>query len=350
MSMMPRRCWGNDVAFSVPVIDLDAPDAPALIDAAASSIGFFQVVNHGVDGEVIASMQAAVDAFFGLPLATKLRYPPPSPDVNNGYSAIGAESLAYSLGVEAPPDLFEAFNFGPEDLDESNPAIIAERHRIFADNVWPDECPNLRPDGLAYFVEVTKLAHRLTALCAVGLGLDAEFFESFTTHSTDTLRCNWYRRAEGAPAPEPGQQRMGAHTDYGIITVLLADPVMGLQIVGPDGDWVDVVPEPGAYVINIGDLMAQWTNDRWRSTVHRVVPPPDAIEGPALRRSYAFFHDGNWDAMVECLPTCCSGDNPARYQPVRALDHLMNKLVGGRTQTAAESTDHIGDRLDAVRR
>ncbi len=337
------------MALSVPVIDLSSPSAPAQIDAAASTIGFFQIVNHGMEQAVIDRLRSAVDDFFSLPLATKLRYPPPGPDVNNGYSAIGAESLAYSLGVEAPPDLFEAFNFGPEGFDESDPAIMAERHRIFADNVWPAECPQLRTDGMAYFAEVTALAHRLTSACAVALGLESDFFESFTTHSTDTLRLNWYQRAAGAPEPEPGQQRMGAHTDYGIITVLLADSVPGLQIVGPDGDWVDVVPEPGAYVINIGDLMAQWTNDRWRSTVHRVVPPPSVEEGPALRRSYAFFHDGDWDAIVECLPTCCSDDNPPRYEPVRALDHLMNKLVGGRTKQLAEATDHIGDRLDAVR-
>ena len=106
-------------------------------------------------------------------------------------------------------------------------------HRILADNVWPAECPQLQTVGMAYFAAVTALAHRLTPACAVGLGLNADFFESFTTRSTDTLRCNWYQRAEGAPEPEPGQQRMGAHTDYGIITVLLADSVPGLQIVGP---------------------------------------------------------------------------------------------------------------------
>ncbi len=333
----------------VPVIDLQSGDAARAIDDAMTTIGFFQVVGHGVDRSAVDGLLDAMDAFFALPLATKLQYKPPAPEVNNGYSAIGAESLAYSLGVTAPPDLFEAFNLGPELLDLSDPAVAAERHRIFHPNIWPAETPELREAGVRYFEEARLLAHRVTRACAVGLGLDVDFFEPYTTHSTDTLRLNWYRRDEGTPEPVPGQQRMGAHTDYGIVTVLYSDAVPGLEVLAPDGTWVSLVPAPGAYLINIGDLMAQWTNDRWRSTLHRVVPPPSNTDGPALRRSMAFFHDGNWDAIVECLPTCCDELRPPRYAPVRALDHLMNKLLGGRTMEAAEATDHIGgDRLAAV--
>ena len=332
----------------VPVIDLQSAGAAAAIDDAMTTIGFFQVVGHGVDRGAIDDLLAAMDAFFALPLATKQQYRPPSPEVNNGYSAIGAESLAYSLGVEAPPDLFEAFNLGPEDPDLADPAVAAERHRIFHPNIWPVEVPALSEAGVRYFAEARALAHRLTSVCAEGLGLGADFFEPFTTHSTDTLRLNWYHRDEGGPEPLPNQQRMGAHTDYGIVTVLYSDAVPGLEVLAPNGAWVSLVPEPDAYLINIGDLMAQWTNDRWRSTLHRVVPPPSGASGAALRRSMAFFHDGNWDAIVECLPTCCDAEHPAHYQPVRALDHLMNKLLGGRTMEAAESTDHVGDRLGAV--
>lgn len=334
--------------LSVPVIDLQSSSAPSEIDRAMTQIGFFQVVGHEIDQGLVDEMLGAMSSFFSLPLPIKLQYQPTSPDVNNGYSALGAESLAYSLGVEAPPDLFEAFNLGPEHPDLTNPAVIAERHRIFAPNVWPAETPELRQVGVEYFDAATALAHRLTSACALGLGLDAEFFEPFTGHSTDTLRLNWYRRDEGAPEPLANQQRMGAHTDYGILTVLYADRVAGLEVLAPDGSWQSLIPEPGAYLINIGDLMAQWTNDRWTSTLHRVVPPPTVESGSALRRSMAFFHDGNWDAVVECLPTCTDDAHPPRYEPVRAIDHLMNKLMGGRTMEAATATDHIGDRLAAV--
>ncbi|HEY3484621.1 MAG TPA: 2OG-Fe(II) oxygenase family protein, partial [Ilumatobacteraceae bacterium] len=156
--------------------------------------------------------------------------------------------------------------------------------------------------------------------------------------------------APGDPDPLDGQMGMGAHTDYGIVTVLYADPVPGLQIVGPDGMWHDVIPAPGAFLVNLGDLTAQWTNDRWRSTVHRVVPPARRPERPNRRRSVAFFHDGNHDAIIECLPTCASAANPPRYAPVRAGDHLMGKLLGPRTATASAATDTAGDRVHVADR
>ena len=214
----------------------------------------------------------------------------------------------------------------------------AERHRHLAPNLWPAQPPELRPALVAYFTAARAVAHRLTSAFAVALGLDEDFFEQHTRHSTDMLRSIRYERSPGAPDPLPGQQRMGAHTDYGIVTVLWADPVPGLQIVGPDGAWHDVVPAPGARLVNLGDLLAQWTNDRWRSTLHRVVPPSAGVDGPAVRRSMAFFHDGDHDALVEVLPTCTSADDPPRYPPVRAGDHLLAKLLGPRDLVAAEGT------------
>jgi isopenicillin N synthase-like dioxygenase len=343
----------------VPTIDLSgwADGDPATraaiaaaVDQGCREVGFLQIVGHGVDPDLVARTLRAVDALFALPMDAKMKYTPVSPDVNNGYSPVGAESLAYSLGVDdAPPDLFEAFNVGPEDMDLSHPAVIAERDRIFADNLWPTELPELRDVIMEYFVAVRDLAHRLTAVFAVALGMDEDFFEQFTDHSTDTLRINHFQRTPTMGDPLPGQTRMGAHTDYGIVTVLYGDHVPGLEIVAPDGTWYPVTPAQGAYVINIGDLLAQWTNDRWRSTVHRVAAPPPGDTRHHRRRSMAFFHDGDWDAMVECLPSCCSEEHPAKYEPVRALDHLMNKLMGSRTMSAADPTDHIGDRIDAVR-
>lgn len=97
-------------------------------------------------------------------------------------------------------------------------------------------------------------------------------------------------------------------------------------------------------VINLGDLTAQWTNDEWRSTVHRVVPPSSPLGGPVVRRSAAFFLDGNCDAVIECLPTCSSVDKPARYAPVTAGQHLMAKLMGPRLLRASDAVDTSGDR------
>jgi len=324
------------------------------VDRACREVGFLQIVGHGVPQEVIDAMLAGSDALFGLPDDVKLAMTSPAAEINRGYAALGTESLTYSLGVETPPDLFEAFNIGPEPVDETDPAIAAERHRIFAANIWPAadapslDVDELRDAWLAYFGEVAALARRLTSIFAMALGLDVDFFVDKTDHSTDTLRVIRYERQPGSPDPLPGQVRMGAHSDYGIVTVLYADAVPGLEIVGPDGQWHGVVPVDGAFLVNLGDLLAEWTNDRWRSTLHRVTPPPVGDETPALRRSAAFFHDGNYDALVEVLETCCSPENPPRYAPILAGDHLMAKLTAPRNQVASTATDFAGDRLDAV--
>jgi isopenicillin N synthase-like dioxygenase len=176
---------------------------------------------------------------------------------------------------------------------------------------------------------------------ASALDMPAGFFARHTDYSPDVLRVNWYRPSEPAL---PGQQRMGAHSDYGVLTVLLADRVPGLQIVAPDGEWVGVEPEPGCFLVNLGDLLAQWTNDRWRSTLHRVVP------GGHLRRSAAFFHEANSDALVEVLPTCVTASRPARYAPVLAGEHLMAKLLGPRELRRSDATSTVGERTGAIGR
>ena len=136
------------------------------------------------------------------------------------------------------------------------------------------------------------------------------------------MRAIRYERASGEDDPLPGQQRMGAHTDYGIVTVLWAEPVAGLQIVGPDGEWIDVIPADDALVVNLGDLTAQWTNDQWRSTVHRVVPPTarsrDRPCGAARRSSST----ATGTPSSSACPTCTSADDPPRYPPVTAGEHL----------------------------
>ncbi|MCB0994368.1 MAG: isopenicillin N synthase family oxygenase [Acidimicrobiales bacterium] len=337
--------------IDVPVIDLSEVDhdrdgVAAAIGSACETVGWFQVTGHGVPQAVIDRMLGAADDFFALDLHEKRRSLPPDPSVNRGYAPPGTESLAYSQGEHAPPDLFEAFNLGPDHVE---PELRAhpEGGRFFPPNVWPGAPVGFRAAMVDYFAEVRALAHRLTGLFAIALDLAPDFFESRTDHSTDVLRVIRYERRPGTPAPTPDQAGMGAHADYGIVTVLYADDVPGLEIVAPDGTWTPVRPAPGAYCANIGDLLAQWTNDRWRSTLHRVVPPTD--DHP-LRRSAAFFHDGNFDAVVECLPSCVSAQNPARYEPVLAGEHLVAKVIGPRTFSSSQATSTAGDRITTAAR
>jgi isopenicillin N synthase-like dioxygenase len=344
------------VPRTVPVIDIAAwrssdPEAKAAVVAAVgdacATYGFFQITGHGLPHDLVDAMLAVNDELFALPIEQKQTLHSP-PEVNRGYSGLGAESLAYSLGVDAPPDLFEAFNIGRDVVDEDDPAVAAERGRFLGPNVWPTEAESIRARLTAYFDAVADLASTLTRIFAAALDMPEEFFVERCQHPTEVLRIIRYERQPGSPDPVEGQQRVGAHTDYGIVTVLYADPVAGLQIVGPDGDWWPVMPAEDGFVVNIGDLLAQWTNDRWRSTIHRVTPPPVGTEGPALRRSAAFFLDGDYDTLVECLPSCCSTEEPARYPPVRAGEHLLQKLGGSRGGQRPDTVDTVKERMGLV--
>jgi isopenicillin N synthase-like dioxygenase len=346
------------VAPFVPVVDIsrwsdgDAARGPiaAAVDDACRTLGFLQIAGHGIDAATIESMLVAADAIFGLPHEAKLAMTAP-PHINRGYAPVGSESLTYSLGVDAPPDLFEAFNIGPDAVALDDPVYASQLEGVFAPNIWPPDLPGARADLVGYFTEVSTLARRLISIFAVALGLPDDHFVPMCDHATEMLRLNNYVRAQGGAEPLPGQLRMGAHTDYGIVTVLYGDRVPGLEIVGPDGEWHGVVPEQDVFLVNLGDLLARWTNDRWRSTVHRVVPPGGS--GPARRRSAAFFHDGNYDAVVECLPTCLEAGRPPLYPPVVAGEHLTAKLLSGRSRSVeprAEVVDTVGERIEAVTR
>lgn len=303
-----------------------------------------QIVGHGVPDAILDAMRAATGAFFALPLEDKLALRPATPEINRGYAPRDTESLAYSQGAaHALPDLFEAFNIGLDRVPDE-PFYRDAPHHFFAANLWPARLPELRSALTAYFDRAVDLAHILTDVFALALSLPENWFRPYVDRSTLTLRVNHYEQNPGDPPLQPGQLGMGAHTDYGVLTVLYADAVPGLQIWGPDSRFHDVIPSPGALLVNLGDMTAVWTNDRWRSTLHRVVPPW-AASGPALRRSVALFFDANYDARIECLPSCSSRENPPKYPAVLAGDHLISKILGPRLGRASGGVHTAHDRV-----
>jgi isopenicillin N synthase-like dioxygenase len=296
------------------------------IDAACRSTGFLAVTGHGVPAELVARMFTVTAAFFDRPLAEKLRYSVADKRANRGYVAEGTEALSYSLGRESPPDLFEAFNVGWEVAgNEVDRYSAATRATFFAPNTWPDAPASFRPTWLAYWAAMDALGQTLMSAFAVALGLPADHFEPVLDRNPSVMRAVNYQRRGREPVLD-GQLWMGAHSDYGSLTILAADRVPGLQVLTRDG-WADAMPPEGGFLVNIGDLLAEWTNDRWQSTVHRVVPPAPG-DGPARRRSVAWFQQPNCDAVIEVLPTCTSADDPPRYPAVTSGDHLMAKLMG----------------------
>ena len=335
-------------ASIAPIIDLEAPDAVAQLDHACSTVGFFQCRGHGMPQRVIDECLEAAFEFFRLPLVEKMAASPGDPEIERGFSPPESEGLAYSMGVETPPDLMQAFSLGRPSYPDDDPLFKTTEHHFFDPNVWP-----ARPQGMqealeTFYVEVNRLSDHVLSRLALALDLNEDFFVDKVSHSIDTLRINYFCVTPDTPEPVAEQFGIGPHTDYGVMTTMYATPGPGLQIVGPSGEWVDVHPAGGAFLFNLGDLLAQWTNDRYRSTLHRVVPlKPNGRK--AERISMPFFREGNFDNWIECLPSCCSEDNPPKYAPVVSGEHLMAKFLGGRTLEASEGgVSTLGDRADAV--
>lgn len=308
------------------------------IDDACRTTGFLGITGHRVAPSLIDEMFEVTSDYFEQDVATKERCNLHDVTANRGYAPLGSEALSYSLGIETPPDLFEAFNMG-RDVPPAD-ATDDERATYFAPNVWPDE--QFRSVWLRYWDACEGLGFDLVDIFAVALGMPDGYFRPFVDKSISVMRANWYNRAADAPPVQEGQLRMGAHSDYGCLTILAADRVPGLQIRDTEGGWHDVQPPEGGFCVNLGDLLAEWTNDRWRATVHRVVPPPADTTGAFRRRSIAWFQQPNHDALIEVLPTCVSDDNPARYKPITSGAHMMAKLVGPR---ALESSDEIEEQF-----
>lgn len=341
-------------SFSVPVVDISPyvgeggeaarAEVAAKIDAACTEVGFIQIVGHGIPSDVLDMFMAAMDEFFALPLETKKSYRTP-PRINRGYAPPKTESLSLSLGIESANrmnDFFEAFNVGVPASDYPDHTLPADD---YAENLWPAELVKFRAGVSGYFAEAARVARTLTRIFADALDLDPRFFDGYTDHSLDVLRMNNYALPPGEIEVDGELTGMGAHTDYGIVTVLWADQVAGLQVLGHDGSWNDVSPIDGALLVNLGDLMARWTNERWMSTVHRVKPP---IVGGSIRRrrSAAYFHDGNIDATIATLPSCVG--TGSKYPPVTVAEHLAGKLAGSRAGVANSTAQREADRIKAA--
>ncbi len=284
----------------------------ASLDRICRGTGFLLLSGHGVPQPTVDAAWEAARAFFAQAPEAKERVAA-KPGDPYGWLGPDREALARSKGEVTPPDLKESFNGGPLERPEglSDPDAYAF---CFAPTPWPD-LPGFRPAWEAYHRAVSDLAARLMRAMAAALRLPEDRFEAVLRHPISALRALHY-----PPTPAsalPGQQRAGAHTDYGSLTILRPQPgSRGLEIRTPAGDWAEVSAPPGAFVVNIGDLMARWTADAWVSTLHRVV----LIPGQPARQSLAFFHQPDWEAEIVPL------DGSDAYPPVRSGPYLMAKF------------------------
>ncbi|TKA13079.1 isopenicillin N synthase family dioxygenase [Actinacidiphila oryziradicis] len=289
----------------------------ATVDDALRTAGFLLVTGHGVDPALRSGIRDAARTFFRLPAIVKEPY---SVKVGGrGWLGPGAEANAYADGIETPPDLKESWSFAADE-PTGDPDTDAE---WFRPNVWPDEIPALQPLVTAYLAQMRALSDQLLELLGVALGESADFFTRHTAHPTWGFNINWYPGTDTVGTPEPGQFRIGPHTDFGTVTVLDRQAGKGgLQVFTDEGGWEDAPYDPEAFTINIGDLMARWTGDRWRSGRHRVLPPPADVPAEELM-SLVYFYECDTGTVVESVPAPAG---QVAYEPVDSHTYLRAKL------------------------
>jgi isopenicillin N synthase-like dioxygenase len=303
------------------------------VDEICRTTGFLAVANHGVPQEVIDGVWRKAKAFFDLPFEEKEQAKAPYKGYPYGYLGPELEALAKSRNVETPPDLKESFNGGPAAV----PSGLTDADALafcYAPTIWPEKPLGFVDAWRTYYASMEDLAARIMKVFAAALTLPEDYFARFIDAPVSALRALNY--PEQHVPPKPGQLRAGAHTDYGSLTILLPqEGSKGLEIAARDGSWVAVPPIPGAFVINLGDLMQRWTNDRWVSTLHRVVNPSRQEGGMARRQSLAFFHQPNWSAEISCLDACLPPGQKPKYDSVLSGPYLMSKFRATVTPTAA---------------
>ncbi len=319
-----RVCREMNVVDDLPVIDMSAlsqrdsaehADAVHKIGEACRGIGFFYVANHGISRAVMDTMFGATRSFFDQKDAVKAQLSIEGSRHNRGYVAYQGEQLE----AARPADLKEAFNIGLE-LPPDDPDLLADVP-FRGPNQWPEQWPEWRKTMLAYYDQLLALGARLAQAFAIDLGVDDNYFASAFHRPLAVLRLLHY---PPIAQPDTGAGKpigAGAHTDYGMLTLLAQDGVGGLQVRRRDGTWIDAPVIPHTFICNIGDMLMRWSNDVYVSTPHRVLNPPAKD-----RYSIAMFCDPAPNTPVACLPGCCSPGRPARYAPTTSGDYLTSRL------------------------
>lgn len=317
MAVVPQTA--SRTAEAIPIIDVGPflHGAPGALERAAAElgdalerVGFFVIVGHDVPEELIARTFAEARRFHDRPLDWKMALR--MNEHNNGYMGMNRYAVWTSdVNTNTKADLNEAF-FVKRERTADDPLVVAGR-RFAGPNRWPDDLPGFRETVLAYTDAVDALGRRLLPLCAAALDLPTDSFDAAFAQSQFSFRLSHYPPVEA----ESNQFGIAPHTDANFMTFLAQTAVPGLQVRMPSGEWREVPYIPGSFAVNSGDMMARWTNGRFKSTPHRAVPPRD-------RHRYAipYFLGPHLDTVVACLPTCTSPDTPPEYPPITYGDYL----------------------------
>jgi isopenicillin N synthase-like dioxygenase len=319
-TVVPR----NANSTEVPVLDLSDIRTDAGIArlgkelrSACLNMGFAYLANHGVQQKLVDDIFDVTRAFFALPEGEKMKVK--RDRFNRGFVPIGInQHPGYA------PDVKEYFEFA-RGLALDHPDVAAGLP-MYGPNQWPQDMPLLQPACDEYLRQVMQLGYNLLPVFAASLDLPRDFFARYFGNPMAQVKLFYY-------PPQPPQSPKDAygvapHTDYGAFTMLAQDPIGGLEVKTRDGEWLAAPYIPGTLILNLGDLFRAWTNDRYVSNSHRVVNRTGK-----RRFSIPVFFNPDYRALISCLPTCQSAEDPPKYKPVTAGEYFVHRTnaVQGKT-------------------
>ncbi|HVA12346.1 MAG TPA: 2-oxoglutarate and iron-dependent oxygenase domain-containing protein [Stellaceae bacterium] len=308
--------------MTIPVIDVGpylagAPRAleatAQAIGAAAESLGFYFIGNHGISASLIDRVFAETQRFHELPLEKKLAVQAIGKVI--GYLPLGGQTQNTSIYAKSTyPDASASF-YIKREFARDHPDRLAKKPWV-ADNRWPSDLLGFRETCLDYYDAMTELGHKMLTVHAVALDLPPDTLNAHEAFqpSGSTLRLLHYPPRDPA---KDGQFGIGPHTDYGYCTYLAQAKKPGLEILTRAGEWIEAPALEGHFLVNNADMCRRWTNDRWRSAPHRVINKTGDV-----RYSIPFFFGPRADVKLACLPSCQSADNPPKYPPMSFGEYL----------------------------
>lgn len=286
------------------------------LGAAFNNIGFVAIKNHGLSPDLSQNLYAAIQKFFSLPDDIRQKYEVPELAGQRGYIGKGKE---HAKGRKTG-DLKEFYHIGQEVTD-GDPI-----KKLYPDNIWPDEVPELEEYGLKVYRTLESAGLQMLRAIALYLELEENYFDDKVKNGNSILRPIHYFPIENPEEVPVDAVRAAEHGDINLITLLMGASADGLQVLRRDGKWIPITALPDQLVVNVGDMLDRLTNNKLKSTIHRVVNPPKELMKNS-RFSIPFFMHPRSEMNLSCLENCVTDTNPKKYSDISAGDFLNERLA-----------------------
>jgi len=283
------------------------------IGHAYETIGFVALKGHFLDDTLVNNLYSEIKNFFELPVETKEKYEIPGIGGQRGYVSFGKESAK----GKKEGDLKEFWHFGQYVEDDT------ERAKEYPENVLVNELTNFNEVGKETYKMLEKTAKYVLRSLALHLSLEETYFDQYIKNGNSILRPIHYPPIATEPK---GAERAAAHGDINLITLLMGAQGKGLQVQNHNGDWIDAMAEPDELMINVGDMLARHSNNKLKSTIHRVTNPPKEMWGTS-RYSIPFFMHPISEMKLDVLENCIDSKNPKQFEDITAGEFLEQRLL-----------------------